>query len=97
MTAAVRLEIKKNRLGSKRSASPKNALITVPITNPSCIELVNIEIRVCEKSCSNMSDGTTAVVANHKAMVRITLSVSILIERYFSDTMNHPVNYKKLL
>ena len=68
--AAVRLETKKKRLGSNRSASPRKALIRVPLTNPSCIILVNNETRVDEKSCSNTSDGTMAVVENHRAIVK---------------------------
>ena len=66
--APTNAEIMKKRRGSRRSASPSAALITLPMTNPACTPLVSAACANDDNLYSARSAGTTADAENHSAI-----------------------------
>ena len=78
--AATKAAPMKNRRGSSRSASPKPALIKVPITKPSWTALVSSDAVASSRPACALSAGTTAEAENHTAIAATSQKTMIAID-----------------
>ena len=86
-TAAIAAAVIKKRRRFNRSASPKNPLNSVPITNPTCTLLVSSDTWNDVSVRSFCNDGTTAVVENQSASTSTWQTQISVMTRHFWDDM----------